>query len=99
MAVWYESARSNFPRRNAKSTSGSETTIIHDVARSEIAPSRETELFTVFAKIDGEKFSAFLGSQGDPWDTQWDMFLALIGAVISLALVQRWHDKQLNIGQ
>jgi len=39
--------------------------------------------------------TAFLGSQGDPWDTQWDMFLALVGAVISLALFQRWHDRQL----
>jgi putative membrane protein len=40
--------------------------------------------------------TAFLGSQGDPWDTQWDMFLALVGAVISLALFQRWHDRELG---
>lgn len=38
---------------------------------------------------------AFLGTQGDPWDTQWDMFLALYGACLSLALLSRLHDKQL----
>ncbi|MBM7084754.1 DUF2238 domain-containing protein [Micromonospora humidisoli] len=37
----------------------------------------------------------FLGTQGDVWDTQWDMFLALVGAVTSLALLSRWHDRQL----
>ena len=39
---------------------------------------------------------AFLGSQGDPWDSQWDMFLALVGAVIALALFQSWNDRQLG---
>jgi putative membrane protein len=38
----------------------------------------------------------FLGTQGDIWDTQWDMFLALVGAVCTLALFQRLHDRQLN---
>jgi putative membrane protein len=38
---------------------------------------------------------AFLGAQGDPWDTQWDMFLALVGAVVALAALSRWHDRQL----
>jgi putative membrane protein len=37
----------------------------------------------------------FLGTQGDPWDTQWDMFMALMGACISLLLFSRWHDRQL----
>lgn len=40
--------------------------------------------------------TAFLGSQGDPWDTQWDMFLALVGAVLSLGIFQRWHDRELQ---
>ena len=40
--------------------------------------------------------NAFLGTQGDVWDTQWDMFLALVGAVCTLALFQGLHDKQLN---
>jgi putative membrane protein len=37
----------------------------------------------------------FLGGQGDPWDTQWDMLLALIGASLALLLLGRWHDRQL----
>ncbi len=40
--------------------------------------------------------NAFLGTQGDIWDTQWDMFLALVGAICTLALFQGLHDKQLN---
>ncbi len=39
---------------------------------------------------------AFLGGQGDPWDTQWDMFLALVGAVLALVTLGRWHDRQLR---
>ena len=39
--------------------------------------------------------TAFLGTQGDPWDTQWDMFLALIGAVASQLLLSGIHDRQL----
>lgn len=38
---------------------------------------------------------AFLATQGDVWDTQWDMFLALSGAVVSLAMLSRLHDRQL----
>jgi len=38
----------------------------------------------------------FLGTQGDIWDTQWDMFLALVGAICTLTLFQRLHDRQLN---
>lgn len=37
----------------------------------------------------------FLGTQGDPWDTQSDMALALIGALSCLLLLSRWHDRQL----
>jgi putative membrane protein len=40
--------------------------------------------------------TAFLGTQGDPWDTQWDMFLCLIGAVTSQVLLSRLHDRQLS---
>jgi putative membrane protein len=39
---------------------------------------------------------AFLGAQGDSWDTQWDMALALVGAMSALALLSRWHDRQLD---
>lgn len=38
----------------------------------------------------------FLGSQGDIWDAQWDMFLALIGAVSSLLILGRLHDRHLS---
>ncbi|MEZ5506568.1 MAG: DUF2238 domain-containing protein [Gammaproteobacteria bacterium] len=38
----------------------------------------------------------FLGTQGDPWDTQSDMFFALVGAVCCLLLMARWHDRQLK---
>lgn len=39
----------------------------------------------------------FLATQGDPWDTQWDMLMALIGAVAALALLSGRHDRQLRI--
>ena len=38
---------------------------------------------------------AFLGSQGDPWDAQWDMFLALVGAAVSLPLLGKAHDRSM----
>ncbi len=43
----------------------------------------------------GDEAVAFLATQGDVWDTQWDMFLALLGALSSLTLLSRWHDRQL----
>ncbi|MBA1444583.1 MAG: DUF2238 domain-containing protein [Chromatiales bacterium] len=47
------------------------------------------------ALASGEAAEAFLGTQGDPWDTQTDMFLALIGAIMALLLLQRVHDRAL----
>jgi putative membrane protein len=47
------------------------------------------------ALLGGEAAESFLGTQGDVWDTQWDMFLALIGAVAAQGLLARWHDRQL----
>jgi putative membrane protein len=44
----------------------------------------------------GTKADAFLGSQGDVWDTQWDMSFALIGATVALLLMSRLHDKSIN---
>ena len=44
----------------------------------------------------GEAADAFLGSQGDVWDTQWDMFLALCGALAAQLALARWHDSQLT---
>ncbi|WP_428608566.1 DUF2238 domain-containing protein [Sedimenticola sp.] len=48
------------------------------------------------ALISEEASSAFLGTQGDVWDTQWDMFLALTGALLSQLLLARLHDRQLS---
>jgi putative membrane protein len=39
---------------------------------------------------------AFLGSQGDVWDAQWDMLLALLGAVLSLLLGSKLHDRSIE---
>jgi putative membrane protein len=47
------------------------------------------------ALIGGEGADAFLGTQGDQWDTQWDMFLALLGAATALLLLSRLHDRQI----
>ena len=44
----------------------------------------------------GEDAEAFLGTQGDPWDTQTDMFLAGIGAIAALLGLRRLHDAQLG---
>lgn len=41
--------------------------------------------------------NAFLGTQGDIWDSHWDMFLALVGAVLALAIFMKWHDRQLGV--
>lgn len=43
----------------------------------------------------GAGADAFLGTQGDPWDTQKDMALAFVGAVVAQLLLARWHDAQL----
>jgi putative membrane protein len=44
----------------------------------------------------GQGAEEFLGTQGDQWDTQWDMFLALAGATVSLLLLSRLHDRQIG---
>jgi putative membrane protein len=51
------------------------------------------EFWTALA--EGSAATDFLGTQGDPWDTQWDMVLALIGAIVSLLLLSRVQDRQL----
>ena len=48
------------------------------------------------ALIYGADADAFLATQGDQWDTQWDMFLCLCGAAASLLLWSRLHDRQLG---
>jgi len=46
----------------------------------------------VFAADVGQ---AFLGSQGDPWDAQWDMLLGLIGGVVGFFLLAPLHDRSM----
>ena len=43
----------------------------------------------------GQGADEFLGTQGDPWDTQWDMLMCLVGAVAALALLSRRHDREM----
>ena len=47
------------------------------------------------AVLGGSAADAFLGTQGDVWDTQWDMFMAFIGAMTAQILLARVQDKQL----
>ncbi|MFI2263589.1 DUF2238 domain-containing protein [Streptomyces tubercidicus] len=47
------------------------------------------------ALAGGSAADAFLATQGDQWDTQWDMACALLGAVVSLLLLSRLHDRRL----
>lgn len=44
----------------------------------------------------GQGADEFLGTQGDPWDTQSDMGMAMLGASVALLLFTRWHDSQLE---
>ncbi|ERH70791.1 DUF2238 domain-containing protein [Serratia marcescens] len=44
----------------------------------------------------GQGADEFLGTQGDPWDTQSDMFCALLGAICGLLLFGRWQDRQIT---
>jgi putative membrane protein len=44
----------------------------------------------------GQGADEFLGTQGDPWDTQSDMFMALLGAASALLVLSRVHDRQME---
>ncbi|MGQ7829331.1 DUF2238 domain-containing protein [Altererythrobacter sp. Z27] len=44
----------------------------------------------------GQGADEFLGTQGDPWDTQWDMLMCLVGAAAALALLTRIHNRQID---
>ncbi len=47
------------------------------------------------AVIGGGAADAFLGTQGDVWDTQWDMFICLLGALTAQLVLARLHDREL----
>ena len=62
-----------------------------------LAISASYELFEAYtAMLTGSKADAFLGSQGDPWDTQWDMTFALVGAVTAQLTLASVHDAALR---
>jgi putative membrane protein len=48
------------------------------------------------ALLLGQGADAFLGTQGDPWDTQSDMFMALVGAAAALLTLARLQDRQME---
>jgi putative membrane protein len=48
------------------------------------------------AELSGSAADAFLGTQGDPWDTQKDMLMAGLGASVALLTLSRVHDKALR---
>ncbi len=48
------------------------------------------------AVASGDEAVAFLATQGDVWDTQWDMFLALVGATTALVVLSGLHGRQLR---
>lgn len=50
------------------------------------------------ALASGSGADAYLATQGDVWDTQWDMFLCLLGSMVSLILLSRLHNRQLGVG-
>lgn len=49
------------------------------------------------AVLTGEGADAFLGTQGYVWDTQSDMGLALLGAVVAILSLSKYHDSQLRM--
>ena len=62
-----------------------------------LAISASYELIEWLAAIlGGSSADAFLGTQGDVWDTQWDMFMALVGALSALVLLPRIQDRQIE---
>jgi putative membrane protein len=62
-----------------------------------LAASAAYELFEWGAAVTlGQSADDFLGTQGDPWDTQSDMFCALLGSVVALVTLTRSHDRQLS---
>lgn len=48
------------------------------------------------AVIAGSGATDFLGTQGDPWDTQWDMFLCACGAIAAIVTLHRVHDHSME---
>ena len=56
---------------------------------------RRRAILAAAALALGQGADEFLGTQGDPWDTQWDMFCALLGASAAMLLLSGAHDRSL----
>lgn len=56
------------------------------------------EILEWWAAISTEEETAiqFLAMQGDVWDTQWDMFLALLGAIVAVVSLSRRHQSEID---
>jgi putative membrane protein len=86
-------AREIFLRRNVVQGHGWLLALVVSVA---LAISATYELIEWGAAVAlGQGAEAFLGTQGDVWDTQSDMAMALVGALVALGALSRWHDRQL----
>lgn len=49
------------------------------------------------AMMLGQGADEFLGTQGDPWDTQWDMLMCIVGATVATITLSGVHDRQLDL--
>jgi putative membrane protein len=49
------------------------------------------------AEIGGDGADAFLGAQGDIWDSHWDMLLALVGSILAQLSFAPVHDRALDV--
>ena len=88
-------AREILLRKTPLSAGGWLFTLVTAVALAISASYELVEWWT--ALLTGARADAFLGTKGDPWDTQWDMFLALCGAVIAQLFRSRGQDRQLGL--
>jgi putative membrane protein len=85
-------AREILLRRNYLSSQGMAAFLSVCVA---MAISAVYELIEWWVALAAGGATDFLGTQGDPWDTQSDMFFALIGATLGVTLLLRWHNRQM----
>ena len=86
-------ARELFIRLHVIAKHGWRTFLILSVCMAISAVYELVEWIT--ALTNGEAASAFLGTQGDVWDTQEDMAMCGIGAMCALIFFAKWHDRQL----
>lgn len=87
-------ARELFVRRNVMRSRGWIFAVVVFVCLGISALYELIEWWTALAS--GSAATEFLATQGDIWDTQEDMCMALIGALCALLLMARWHDRQMG---